>query len=127
MSSLLVRQPLVEELGVHRRNCTVAAAGDDRHRGLHLREQIAKGRKLGGAGAHVTHRFDEAVALLGRRVVLPDCVGQRVPPDSRLQWPTASDPMVVTLAPGADPLGAWHQQEVRGEPFPLGAQGAAEA
>src|SRR4029077_15578812 len=79
---LAVRQPLMEELGVHRRHGTVPAAGDDLHRGLHLREQITQGRELGGGGARVPHRFDEAVALVGRQVVLPDWVWQRVPLDT---------------------------------------------
>src|SRR4029077_15627732 len=69
---LAVRQPLMEELGVDRRHRTVPAAGDDLHRGLHLRQQIAQGRELGRVGAHVPHRLDEAVALVGRQIILTD-------------------------------------------------------
>jgi hypothetical protein len=75
---LAVGQPLVEELAVGRWHHRVSLSGDDLHRRLDLRQQIAQDRKVGGVGADVAHRLDEAVAVVGGQVVLPDVVGERV-------------------------------------------------
>ena len=40
------------------------------------------GRQLGRVGADVAHRLGDPVALVGRQVVLPDGVGQPVPPNA---------------------------------------------
>jgi hypothetical protein len=77
---LAVGQPCVEELCVRGRDRGVASAGDDLHRRLDRREQVSKDRELGGVGAHVAHRLDEVVAVVGGEVVLPGPVGQRVRP-----------------------------------------------
>ena len=57
----------------------VSRAGDDLHRDLDLRQQMAEDGELGRIGAHVAHRLDEAVALVGGEVVLAEVVGQLVP------------------------------------------------
>ena len=45
-------------------------------------EAVAEDRKLRRVAAHVAHRLDEAVALVGRQVVLAHVVGQRVSLDA---------------------------------------------
>src|SRR6478735_2543610 len=69
---LAVRQPLVEELGVDRWHRQVLPAGDDLHRYLDLRQEVAQDWQLGRVGAHVAHRLDHPVALVGGEVVLAD-------------------------------------------------------
>src|SRR6266581_3436575 len=72
----------MEELGVGWWDRRVPAASDDLHRRPYLGQQVAQDRKLGRVGAHVAHRFDEPVALVGRQVILADRVGKRVPLDA---------------------------------------------
>jgi hypothetical protein len=43
--------------------------------------RFAQGRHVGVIAAHVAHRLDEALALVGRQIVLRDGVGKRVPLD----------------------------------------------
>jgi hypothetical protein len=78
MSSLLWGSRLWRELGVDWRHRRVSPPGDDLHRRLYLRQQVAQYRKLGRVGAHVAHRLDHPVAFVGRQVILADGVGQRV-------------------------------------------------
>jgi hypothetical protein len=82
MSSLLWGSRLWRELGVDWRHRRVSPPGDDLHRRLYLRQQVAQYRKLGRVGAHVAHRLDHPVAFVGRQVILADGVGQRVPLDA---------------------------------------------
>lgn len=70
-SSLLLGSPVVEKPVIARRHRSVPHARDDLHRGLDLREQLGEDRKA-RLGADVARRLDEAVAVVGGEVVLPD-------------------------------------------------------
>src|ERR1700678_1939586 len=62
---LAVGQPLVEKLGVDRRHRRIMCAGEDLYRRLYSRQQISEDWKLRRVGAHVAHRLDEAVTVIG--------------------------------------------------------------
>jgi hypothetical protein len=79
---LAAGQPVVQELGVDRRHRRVAGAGDDLHRRLDLRQQVAQGREFGRVGADVAHRLGHPVTLIRPQVVLADGVGKRVALDA---------------------------------------------
>src|SRR6202049_2824296 len=76
---LALWQPLVEKLAVDRWHRWVSRTRDDLDRRLDLRQQIAENRQLRWISAHVAHRFDEPVSLVGGEVVLADVIGKRVP------------------------------------------------
>jgi hypothetical protein len=50
--------------------------------GTDPRQQLAEDRKIGRVIAHVAHRLDEPVAVVGGEVVLADVIGKLVPLDA---------------------------------------------
>src|SRR6266568_4986797 len=79
---LAARQPVVQELGVDRRHRRVAGAGDDLHRRLDLRQQVAQGWEFGRVGADVAHRLGHPVTLISSQVVLADGIERYPLPDA---------------------------------------------
>src|ERR1700751_914751 len=63
-------EPLVEIVCIYWGHGRIVRSGNDLHRGLDLWQQVAEHGKLHGVGAHVSHRFDETVAVVGGEVVL---------------------------------------------------------
>jgi hypothetical protein len=65
--------------GVDRRHHGVFRAVDDQHRRLDRGQRVAQDRQLLRVGAHAAHRLGEALALVGREIVLAGGIREPVP------------------------------------------------